>query len=94
MRYKVSGTNRQNGARMILELEASNRAMTERKATTSGMGEVLHCEEVADPNSLQVERKSHRGEHEPPKRAGKIIGLIVVIIVMTVVGWMMWRNTN
>ena len=92
MKYKVSGTNRQNGARMTLEFEASNRAMAERKATASGMGEVLHCEEVADPNSLQVERQTRRGEFDPPKRGGKIIGLVVVIIVMAVVGWMMWKG--
>lgn len=92
MKYKVSGTNRENGARMILEFDAANKAMARRKATQSGMGDVLHCEAEPDPNSLQVERKSHRGEFDPPQRSGKIIGLIVVIIVMAAVSYMMWNR--
>ncbi|CAN5640367.1 hypothetical protein BH09PLA1_BH09PLA1_08960 [soil metagenome] len=92
MKYRVSGTNRETGARMILEFEASNRAMAERKATHSGMGEVLHCEEVADPNSLQVERPTRRGEFDPPGRSGKHIGLIIIIAVLAFVGWVMWKR--
>jgi hypothetical protein len=95
MKYKVNGTNRETGARMILEFEAPNRAMAERKATHAGMGEVLHCQEVADPNSLRVESHSHRGEFEPPRRRGTLVAaLIGVILILAIIGFATWRRRH
>ncbi len=94
MKFKVSGIDREHGSRMVLQLDATNRAMAERKATQSGMREILHCEQVADPNSLQVERTTHRGEFEPPSRGGKIAMLMFVIIAIAALGYWAWRSSS
>jgi hypothetical protein len=89
MLYKVTGTNRDTGARMILECDAQNRAAAERKATQSGMGEVLHCEHVQDPNEPQVERRTHRGEFEP-QGPGRLIAWAVFLVIVVVAIVMLW----
>ena len=94
MKFKVTGIDQAHGSRMVLELDATNRAMAERMATRSGMGEILHCEQVADLNSMQVERKSHRGEFEPPSKGGKIAMLVFVIITIAAIGYWAWRSAS
>jgi hypothetical protein len=89
MLYKVTGTNRDTGARMILEFDANNRASAERKATQSGMGEVLHCEQLHDPNEPQVERRTHRGEYEP-RGPGRLIGWAVFLVIVVIAIVMLW----
>lgn len=89
MLYKLTGTNRDTGARMILEFEANNRAAAERKATQSGMGEVLHCEQMRDPNAPQVERRTHRGEYEAAG-PGRLIGWAVVLMIILVAIVILW----
>jgi len=90
MLYKLTGTNRETGARMILEFDASNRAAAERKAVQSGMAEVLHCEHVRGADDEpQAERRTHRGEFQP-RGAGRLIGWAVVLVILVVVFVMLW----
>jgi hypothetical protein len=89
MLYKLTGTNRDTGARMTLEFEANNRASAERKATQSGMGEVLHCEHMRDPNAPQVERRTHRGEFET-RGPGQLIGWAVFLVIVLFAVLMLW----
>jgi hypothetical protein len=89
MLYKLTGTNRDTGARMILELDANNRAAAERMATQSGMGEVLHCEQLRDPNEPQVERRTRRGEFEP-RGPGGLIGWAVVLLIVLIAIVLLW----
>jgi len=89
MLYKVTGTNRDTGARMAVECDASNRASAERKAAQSGMGEILHCEQVQDPNAPRIERRTHRGEFEA-NGPGRLIGWAVVLVIVVVAIVILW----
>jgi hypothetical protein len=56
MHFHVTGTNHATGARMALDLAASNRADAERKAKAAGM-DVQH---VRQPASRRRPRRDHR----------------------------------
>ena len=62
MKFKVTGTNRDNGARMILEFEAESKAAAERKASQSGMS-VNRVENITDgyPGYAMEPRSPRRG---------------------------------
>ena len=92
MQYKVTGTNKDTGARMILELEANNRADAERKATQSGML-VNHVQEIRDDGDQDHPRTKHRGEFD--ERSGAAGKMIVLLIIVAIIGaaWYYWRTT-
>src|SRR4051812_16000781 len=90
MLYRLTGTNRDTGARMVLEFDASNRAAAERKATQSGMAEVLHCEHVRGADDKpQAERRTRRGEFAP-RGPARLIGWAVVLVILVVVVVILW----
>src|SRR5688500_4107237 len=60
MKYKVSGVNRDNGARMALEFEAESKAAAERKAAQAGMS-VHRVEDITDGHVAHaLEPNPHR----------------------------------
>lgn len=75
MQYRVSGQNRENGARMTLELEAASRGAAERKAQQAGM-EVQRVEEIGATLGVPA--------NEPPRRsrAGRKILLLVIVLLV------------
>lgn len=91
MKYRVTGSNRNTGARVIMELDANNRADAERKAAQAGM-EVLHVEpiglEVAEP----VRHSSHRGEFPEESRLGKWAAVIILLVVVVVIVAYVWMH--
>ena len=96
MKFKVIGTNPQTNARMIMEFDAANRAAAERLATQSGMGQILHCELVQDPNAPRAERKTHRGEFEDDGSATrkKLVVLAVVLLAAAVAAVTAWQRVR
>jgi hypothetical protein len=75
---------------MILEFDAANRAAAERKATQSGMAEVLHCEHIRSADDKPpAARRTHRGEFAP-RGPGRLIGWAVVLVILVVVLVMLW----
>lgn len=86
MKFKVVGTNIKTSARMVIEVEAHNRAAAERAATQAGV-EVLHVEHISEDPLDGVlagaePRKTRRGEHEPESRRAAWIALVAALILI------------
>src|SRR5690348_9814105 len=84
MQFKVTGSNRDTGARMVLEFEAESRAAAERKAIQSGMtvNRVQELSEHEAEMARQEKREAHRGE---PVEKSKLPGLITLLLVLAVI---------
>ena len=84
MKFRVTGQNRDSGARMILEFEAESKAAAERKALTSGMS-VNRVEDITDGYPAKA--------HEPYSRSGRTgrrtasLLWILVLIVIIAAAW-------
>jgi hypothetical protein len=78
MRFQVIGSNRDTGARMMLELEAESKAAAERKATQSGMS-VNRVVDVSDGYP------AYSNEGRPGRRrsggGGKLLFLLLLIAI-------------
>lgn len=93
MKYKVTGVNRDNGARMTLEFEAESKAAAERKAAQAGMS-VHRVEDITDghvahalePNSGR--RRSATGVHP----VLKLIVLVAILACAYYFGWPIVRD--
>jgi len=83
MKYRVTGSNRETGARMMLEIEADSKAAAERKAAGSGM-DVRHAEEMTDAFRTTSTDRDHRSDG-----GGKIV-IIVFILVAAAVVYFLW----
>lgn len=84
MQFKVTGTNRDTGARMVLEFEAESRAGAERKAIQQGMN-VNRVQELSEHEAemeRQAKRDAHRGE---PLQKSKLPGLITLLLVLAII---------
>jgi hypothetical protein len=82
MKYKVTGQNRDTGARQTMEFEAGSKGAAERKATQAGM-DVHRCEmvgEATEPEAAGKQRVTHRGEHEQKSSLGKILVGVAALI--------------
>ena|SRR5687768_18273139 len=93
MKYKVTGVNRDNGARMTLEFEAESKAAAERKATQSGMS-VHRVEDVTDGHV------AHALEPNPNRRRRttgshpvlKLVVLLALVACAYYFGWPVVRG--
>ena len=84
MQFKVTGSNKDTGARMVLEFEAESKAAAERKAIQSGMV-VNRVQELAE-HEAELERQAavreaHRGE---PVQKSKLPGLVTLLLVLAI----------
>jgi hypothetical protein len=86
MKFQVIGSNRETGARMMLELEAESRAAAERKATQSGMS-VNRVVDISDgyPAYADSPRPTRRGGGG----AGRLLSLIVLAAIVVAI-WHFW----
>src|SRR5262245_37389290 len=92
MKYRVTGSNRDTGARMVLEFEAESRAAAERKAIQSGMN-VNHVQSVTDSEDSPVEsrpRSSQRGEPTAGSGPSKLLAMLVFLIVAAGLVWLFY----
>jgi len=83
MKFRVTGQNRETGARQIMEFEAESKGAAERKADKVGMS-VNHATLIADT----VEA------HDTPVRkasggvSGKLVWIVVIaVVVVAVMNW-------
>jgi hypothetical protein len=79
MRYKVSGSNRETGARMTLEFEADSKGAAERKASQSGMN-VQRVEDLGEGPVVGAAPTSKR------RGSGGAGGLKWVILIVLIAG--------
>ena len=94
MKFKVSGQNKDTGARQTMEFEAGSKGAAERKAASAGM-EVHRCEQVTDAPDEDTgptkPRVSHRGEHEVTSNKGKIVAAAIGLLLAAAV-FMYWDS--
>lgn len=86
MKFKVTGQNRLNGARMVLEMEAASKGEAQRKAEQSGMT-VGHCEVIDATGQVQTSAGGQR--RSSPGLVARIIPAAVaaVIAYLVVTNW-------
>lgn len=85
MKFQVTGSNKDSGARMTLEFEAESKAAAERKAIQSGM--VVNRVHELSEHEAEMERQAaireaHRGE---PIQKSKLPGLLTLLIVLLII---------
>src|SRR5437763_5262600 len=92
MKFRVTGCNRDSGARMTLEFEADNRAAAERKAVQSGMS-VNHIQDITEHEEgdepAARPRSSHRGE-DLGGGGSKLLAMLIFLIVAAGIVWFFW----
>jgi hypothetical protein len=88
MKFRVTGQNKDTGARQTMEFEAGSKGAAERKAAQAGM-DVHRCEALSDAPVEETgpakPRVSHRGEHDEPSKKGKIVAAVVVVLIAAAV---------
>ena len=92
MKFKVTGANRDTGARMVLEFEAESKAAAERKALQSGMS-VNRVEDISDGHVGHAIETGGGGR----KVSGmhpivKLIILVAIVAVLYLFVWPMVRQ--
>lgn len=87
MKFKVTGSSRETGARMTLEFEAESRAAAERKAALSGMS-VNRVEDISDGHT------AHASEPRHSRRSGggssSILWRLLLFAVLAFAIWRLW----
>src|SRR2546423_1599504 len=90
MKFRVTGSNRDTGARMTLEFEADNRAAAERKAVQSGMS-VNHIQDITEHEEGDEParpRSSRRGEDVGG--GSKLLAMLIFLIVAAGLVYFFW----
>ena len=87
MKYRITGTNHETGARMTLEFEAGSKAAAERKAGNAGM-DVQHVQDMSDGEPQSPQRQTHRGEQTGG--VGSLLKMILILALIAAVGWLFW----
>ena len=69
MRFKVSGANKETGARMVLEFEAESKGAAERKAMQQGMS-VNRVEDISEGHVGHASDESGTARRHGPGEFG------------------------
>jgi len=88
MKYKVTGVNRENGARMALEFESESKAAAERKAAQAGMS-VHRVEDVTDGH---VAHAMEPGSGRRGRTTGMhpVLKLAIVLAIFAAAYYFVW----
>ena|ERR1700683_4644887 len=85
MKFRVTGQNRDSGARMVLEFEAESKAAAERKAMQQGMS-VNRVEDISDGHV------GHAMDPNPAagrmRRGSNNMMWVVVLVVIVVLAYL------
>lgn len=84
MKFRVTGQNRDTGARQVLEFEAESRGAAERKAHQSGMT-VNRVEDISDGEPVKAGITPGGTMRSRGGGGGRVKLLLAVIVVMAVV---------
>ena len=92
MKYKVTGANRETGARMTLEFEAESKAAAERKAAQAGMS-VNRVEDVTDGHvghalEPNTNRRRYTGGVHP------LVKLVVLVLILAAAYYFLWPTVR
>lgn len=86
MKYRVTGQNRDTGARMLLEFEADSKAGAERKASQSGMY-VTAIQAVGGPSEVDA-GSDYTTQRSRSRRMRLWPGvLLVIVLILAYVYW-------
>lgn len=93
MKFKVTGSNKDTGARMVLEFEAESKAAAERKALQQGMS-VNRVQELSE-HEAEIERQAsireaHRGEPIQKSKLPSLITLLLVLAIIAAILYFVW----
>ena len=92
MKYKVTGANRDNGARMTLEFEAESKAAAERKATQAGMS-VNRVEDVTDGHVAHaLDANPHRRRYVGGVHP--FVKLVVIVLIFAAAYYFLWPTVR
>jgi hypothetical protein len=83
MKFRVTGQNRETGARQVLEFEAESRGAAERKAMQSGMT-VNRVEDISDGEPAKA-GVTPGGSMRSRGGGGRVKLLVAVIVLMAIV---------
>ncbi len=78
MQFKVTGTSKSTGARMVLEFEAESKAQAERKAMQQGMN-VTRAENVSDG---EPDKSYPTGADKRIAKGGSLMGKLVALLIL------------
>jgi hypothetical protein len=84
MKFRVTGQNRETGARQVLEFEAESRGAAERKATQSGMT-VNRVEDISDGDPVKAGVTPGGSMRSRGGGMGRVKLLVAVIVLMAIV---------
>jgi hypothetical protein len=88
MKYKVTGVNRENGARMSLEFEAESKAAAERKAAQAGMS-VNRVEDITDGHAAHA-LKPNGGRRRRATGVHPVLKLIMLVAIVACAYYFGW----
>ena len=89
MKFKAIGSNRETGARMVLEFEAESKGAAERKATQSGM----NVNSVQDISDGDVEHAGVVGGGASKRKVTgmhPIMKLIILVAIVAIAWFVIW----
>ena len=94
MRFQVTGIQHDTGARVIVEVDAANRALAERQVASQGV-DVTHIAAMEDDAEAAARRARNRGQDtDDGSRSRLVIGLIVAVILAAVVYFWLWPKLH
>ncbi len=89
MKFKVTGQNRDTGARQTMEFEAESKGAAERKAIQAGMN-VNRVEDVTDG---EVQHTGvTRGGSMRGSGGGGLFKKLVVLAIVIAAGYILWKS--
>lgn len=88
MLYRVTGSSRDTGARMILEIHAESKAAAERKALQQGMA-VSHVWDITDGDPGLP--PASRGGSVASARSGSMFRKLILLIVILAIVYAVYR---
>jgi len=88
MRFKVTGQNKDTGARQTLEFEAESKAAAERKALQSGMT-VNKVENITDGEPAHTGITPGGGSRSV---GGGMFKKLIVLAIAIAAGYILWKS--
>lgn len=88
MKFRVTGQNRDTGARQVLEFEAESRGAAERKATQAGMN-VHRVEDISDGEPVKAGITP--GGSMRSRGGNGLVKLVLGVIVLAAIGYALYR---
>ena len=88
MKFKVTGQNRDTGARQVLEFEAESKGAAERKALQAGMT-VNKVENITDG---EVEHTGVTPGGRMRSNGGGLFKMLLILAILVVAGYFLWKS--